>query len=173
MITLHEAPYAPRDLVYLATFNARERRSIIEAPALRDMIHSANPSEWTGILERWRDNQAAKLGKGFGKCNDKRGYRAQALHDLNSAAGTYAALTDGRRTGLFNAACRVAKYIHQGHLTSQEFRAAFLDAARANGALAKHGQTWADTVLNSAIARAGNDAVPHLAREFRTNGDRP
>ena len=82
-------------------------------------------------------------------------------------------LTDGRRTGLFNAACRVAKYIHQGHLTSQEFRAAFLDAARAHGALAKHGQTWADTVLNSAIARAGNDAVPHLAREFRTNGDRP
>ena len=168
MITLHDAPPVPRGLLYLATFNGKERALIGESQAMRDMIRDAAPLEWTGILHRWREAEAAKISNRAGPDTDATGYRAQALNDLQRAASAFAALTDGRRTGLFNLACRVTKYAHHGYLSEQEVCAAFDDAARANGALRKYGRAWAEAALRSALASAQNDALPPLAREFRT-----
>lgn len=170
MITLHDAPPAPRGLLYLATFNSRERALIGENQALRDMIREAEPQKWVDILDRWREAEASKILDRVGPCTDATGYRAQALNDLQRAASHFAALTDGRRTGLYIAACRIAKYAHHGYLSEQDVCAAFVDAARANGALGKHGQAWADAALRSALASAQRDALPPLARAFRTNG---
>ena len=103
-----------------------------------------------------------------GTCEDPIGYRAQALYDLNAAASAFAGLTDGRRTGLFIAVCRMAKYVSSGHLSEPEIAAAFSDAARANGTLQKQGMRWAETTIRSAIARGRNDALPPLARAFRS-----
>ena len=168
MITLHDAPPVPRGLLYLATFNGKERALISENQALQDMVRDATPLEWTDILHRWREAEAAKISSRAGPDTDATGYRSQALNDLQRAASTFAALTDGRRTGLYLAACRVTKYAHHGYLSGQEVCAAFIEAARANGALGKHGQAWADAALRSALVSAQNDALPPLAREFRT-----
>jgi hypothetical protein len=53
-------------------------------------------------------------------------------------------------------------------LTDGEFRVAFMDAARANGALEKHGPQWAVTTIRNALKTAQNDQLPPLARQFRT-----
>ena len=58
MISLHDAPPAPRGLLYLATFNGTERGLIRESPALRDMIRDAAPDEWNDIVLRWREAEA-------------------------------------------------------------------------------------------------------------------
>ena len=168
MITLHDAPPVPRGLLYLATFNGKERALIGESQALRDMIRDAAPLEWTDILHRWREAEAAKISSRAGPHTDATGYRAQALNDLQMAASTIAALTDGRRTGLYLAACRVTKYAHHGYLSEEEIRSAFCDAARANGALSKYGATWVVKTIRSALDCARNDALPPLAREFHT-----
>ena len=167
-ITLHDAPSAPRGLLYLASINAKERALISMNPALRDMIREAEPHEWTEILDRWREAEAAKIRDRIGTCTDVTGYRAQALNDLQRAASTFAALTDGRRTGLYLAACRVTKYAHHGYLSEEEIRSAFCDAARANGALSKYSAAWVAKTIRSALDCARNDALPPLAREFHT-----
>ena len=172
MITLHDAPPVPRGLLYLATFNGKERALIGESQALRDMIRDAAPLEWTDILHRWREAEAAKISSRADPCTDATGYRTQALNDLHRAVSNYAALTDGRRTGLFNLACRVTKYAHHGYLSDEEIRSAFFDAARANGALSKYSAAWVAKTITSALDCARNDALPPLAREFRTNGGR-
>ena len=168
MIVLHDAPRAPRGLLYLATFNGKERALISENQALQDMVRDAAPHEWTDIVRRWREAEASKIRDRVGPSTNATDYRAQALNDLQRAVHTFAALTDGRRTGLYVAACRVTKYAHHGYLSEQEVCAAFVDAARANGALRKYGQAWAEAALRSALASAKNDALPPLAREFRT-----
>jgi hypothetical protein len=170
--SLHDASYAPLELVYLATFSARERALIAGTAGLREMICAAGSHKWADVMKRWRDAEAAKLRQHVGPFPDKKGYRAQALSDLQRAACTYASLSDGRRSRLYNIACGVTKYFHHGYLSEQEIRSAFLDAARANGALGKYGLVWADATLRSAFSRARNDALPRLAREFRANGGR-
>ena len=172
MITLHDAPTAPRGLLFLATFNGKERALISENPKLRNMIRESAPHEWPEILQSWWNDQAAKIAERIGPCTDETGYRAQAQNDLRGAAAEFAALKEGRRTGLFTVACRLAKYVHHGFLSELEFRGAFMEAARANSALAKHGPAWAETTLRSALNCARNDALPPLARGFRTNGGR-
>ena len=168
MITLHDAPPVPRGLLYLAIFKGKDRALIGENQALRDMIRDAAPLEWTDILHRWREAEAAIISSRAGPYTDSTGYRAQALNDLHRAVSNYAALTDGRRTGLFNLACRVTKYAHHGFLSEQDIRAAFFDAARANGALSKYSATWVVKTIRSALDCSRKDALPPLAREFHT-----
>ena len=165
---LFDASFASRRLLYLATFNVRDRGLISETSALRESIRTAEPKEWAGILKRWHESEAAKIAERVGPCEDTKGYRAQALHDLYSAANAYSGLKDGRRTGLFRAACRIGKYVAHGHLTESEFRSAFVEGARTNDALQKHGPQWALKALRSAINYSCNDFLPPLAREFRT-----
>jgi hypothetical protein len=167
---LHDAPTAPRGLTYFATFKDRDRRLIAENPALRERVRTSEPSAWPGILADWYAAEAAKTVARI-PCNaDAEGYRAQALSDLAAAAAEFAALSDGRRTGLFQIACRVGKYVAHVHLSDAEFRAAFMEAARTNGALQKHGPQWAVKALRSALDKSRTDTRPPLARAFRSNG---
>jgi hypothetical protein len=159
----------PQYLGHLArTFNKKERDLIEGTPALRRMT-SSPPAAWAGILQAWRDAEAKRIAS---RClsldDDDDGMRRQALHDLHTITVEFAGLTDGRRQKLFSLACRVARYVVHGKLSENEFRSALMDAARANGALAKHGPAWAVTTIRSAINRASKDPLPPLARAFRS-----
>lgn len=169
---LHDAPAAPRGLLYLATFNGSERRMIAETPVLREQVRTTEPSAWPGILTEYYAAEATKAAARTPCRGDADGYRAQALSDLAAVAAEFSALSDGRRTGLFQIACKVTRYAHHGFLTEQELRSAFMDAARNNGALAKHGAAWALAAIRSALNTSRNDALPPLARAFRTIGGR-
>jgi hypothetical protein len=46
-------------------------------------------------------------------------------------------------------------------------RGAFLEAAAANGALAKYGAHWADSTITRALRTGANDPLPPLNRKFR------
>lgn len=169
MITLHDAPPSSHGLLYLATFGAAERALINSNSELRAAIKKAEPSAWAAILDQHRiAEQQAVCARTAHIQDDDDGMRRQALCDLEVAARHYAGLTDGRRTGLFVAVCRVAKYVSHGHLSEPEIVAAFTDAARANGALQKQGMRWAEATIRSAIVRGRNDALPPLARTFRS-----
>ena len=169
---LREAPGAPRSLLYLATFKHRDRQLISETPALQERIRAAESGAWRGILDDWYVEEASNAAARCRYGDDPEGYRAQARSDLTAAAAEYAALSDGRRTGLFQITCKVAKYAAHGYLTELHLHSAFLDAARNNGALATHGMTWAVNTIRGAIKASERDALPPLARQFRTNGGR-
>ena len=171
-LSVLDLPPAPRDLLWLATFGVRERKIIDANDDLRDLLRAAQPGDWQSNFDAWQAARYAETAARIGPCDDPSGYRAQSLEDLKSAATEFAALQDGRRTGLFRIACRVGKYVGHGHLSDAEFRAAFIEAARTNGALQKHGLHWAENAIRSAIDRARNDALPPLAREFRKIGGR-
>ena len=51
--------------------------------------------------------------------------------------------------------------------------AALREAAAANGSLTRYGQRWVDSTIRRALIAGRNDALPPLARRFRTNGGRP
>jgi hypothetical protein len=89
---------------------------------------------------------------------------------LHIAAAEYAGLEDGRRNKLYTLACSVEKYVAHGVITENEFRTTFMEAARSNGALQKHGSVWAVNTLRNALNRSQADALPPLAREFRSEG---
>jgi hypothetical protein len=166
---LDDAPLAPRALIFLATFNDRERTEIARDPELRACIRSADPSTWAARMDEHRQAQAAAIAARTAHLPvDAEGMRRQALHDVRAATASYAELTDGRRNGLFPGVCKVARYVVHGVLTEAEFRSAWMDAARANGALAKHGPVWAVTTIRNAINKAQGDPLPPLARAFRT-----
>ena len=169
MISLHDAPLAPRALVFEATFSRSERAEIARDPDLSADIRTADPSTWAARMDAHRQSQAAAIAARTAHLPlDADGMRRQALHDLRAATAEYAGLSDGRRTKLFNLACRCARYVVHGVLSENEFRSAWMDAARANGALAKHGPVWAVTTIRNAINKAQGDPLPPLARAFRT-----
>ena len=83
---LHDAPFAPRELVFLGTLNRRERELIDSTPALGEAIREAQTHKFAGILQHWRKSEATRMRERTGTCEDAVGYRAQALYDLNAAA---------------------------------------------------------------------------------------
>ena len=157
----------PRELLYMMTFSGRERALLETYPELTAAIHEAGPERWTAILQNWREREAAN--KVTFDDSDGDGMRRQALHDLKTIAIEFAGLVDGRRQKLFSLACGVARYVHHGFLSENEFRASLMDAARANGSLAKHGAPWAVCTIRNAINRASRDPLPPLARAFRSD----
>jgi hypothetical protein len=165
-----EASPAPRALLYLATFNAKERALIKETPALHKALKTALPEQWASVLQDWRQSEAERISNLLSAIDDEDGMRRQALHDLHVVAAEFAALSDGRRQKLYSLACRIARYVVHGKLTDDEFRSALMNAARANGSLMKHGPAWAVTTIRNAIVCASNDPLPPLARVFRTQG---
>lgn len=161
--TFHDAPRMPRDLLFLATFNARDRQLIAETPELAD-LHKAPATDWLKLLQGWRSEQAAKLAERASMSADGNPGRMRryALSALRNEAQSLAERTDGRRTGLFMRACAVAKYVVHAVLSDDEFKAAFLAAANANGSIARYGQRWAMTELDRAKQTARNDQLPQL-----------
>ena len=59
--SLHDAPAMPRRLLYLMTFNARERDLIAGTPPLLSQMKDAPAAEWRGIFQQWGDDDAKKL----------------------------------------------------------------------------------------------------------------
>lgn len=159
---------APRELVYLATFGSRERAAIATDSELREAIRGADDSEWRQILEKHREQQAARIRDRLAADPpDGKAMRRQAIHDLRAEAGRYATMKDGRRNELFRAVCRIAKYTAHGVLTATEIAQTFLAATEANGALARYGATWVQDTVRRALERGAHDLLPPLAREFR------
>jgi hypothetical protein len=158
-----------RSLLWLTTFGRRERDLIREDQHLLRDMRAAHPSEWAAILQRHRDEEAARMAE---RCrdwqDDAEGMRRQALHDLSVAAQEFASLTDGRRTRLYSLVCRLARYARQGILTEAEVTATMIDAAKANGSLTAHGVGWARGVIRRGLEAGQNDPLPPLARAFRS-----
>jgi hypothetical protein len=174
MIRVFDAPPAPRDLLFVATFSRHDRAEIARHPELVRAIDEAEPGAWASIIAGHRqtqrmavDNRTAHL------LADDDGMRRQALHDLRTAADALAALTDTRRGQLFGTACRLAKYVAHRVLSEAETCAALREAAAANGSLTRYGQRWVDSTIRRAVFAGRNDSLPPLARRFRTNGGRP
>lgn len=166
--TAFDAPTASAGLMWLATFNIRERAELKSQPDLIAKMREQGPTRWAAILQEWRDAEAQRIAERCGPCDDDEGMRRQALSDLALVANEYGSLQDGRREKLFSLACRVARYVAHGVLSEQEFRATLINAAQANGALSKYGAGWARNTIRSAIERGSRDRLPPLARVFRT-----
>ena len=149
--------------------DSSEREFIRTQPALLAAMKDCPPTEWAATLQRWRDDEAAKIAaRTLPSADDEDGMRRQALHDLQIVASEFATLQDGRRQKLFSLACKVGKYVAHGIVTEGEFVAAFKEAASANGALNRHGTGWAVQTLRSAINTTRGDKLPPLARAFRS-----
>lgn len=168
--SLFDLPPMPRELLFLATFNASERRLIAETPALSDLRRSP-ATQWAGMLQDWRNAEAkAAADRSQRWAGDDDGMRRQARADLQAVAREIATLTDGRRHKLFGLACRVGKYVNHKQLSEGEFLATLQQATAENGALTKYGPTWVAHTLRSAIIKSRGDQLPPLARAFRTGG---
>lgn len=169
---LHDVQPLPRDLCYLMTFGKTDRRLIMDTPELKEAMRLVPAAQWLPEMQAFYDRQRARIAERIKHLPpDADDMRRQALHDLHLAAAEYAGLEDGRRNKLFTLACSVGKYVAHSVLTEAEFRSTFIDAARANGALQKHGYNWASKTIHNALNRSQADALPPLAREFRTMGD--
>ena len=173
MIPIFEASPAPRGLLFLATFSKRERAEVTSSPRLLAAIQGGSPAEWPSIMRQYREAQRAARTPVATTSSDEDGLRQQALHDLQAAANALAVLTDNRRGQLFGVACRLAKYVAHHVLSEDETCAALREAAAANGSLTRYGQRWAESTIRRALIAGRNDALPPLARRFRTNGCRP
>ena len=168
---LADASPAPSALLYFATFNISEREEIAANSNLCAAIKVATAADWTSILERHRKEKTDAIrARMASEAPDLDGMRAQALSDIREAAGAYAELTDGRRSQLYGMVCRIGKYVANGIVTEVELRAMFHEAAEANGAISKHGRGWANATITSALRASRSDALPPLARRFRSNG---
>jgi hypothetical protein len=162
---LADAVEAPRLLIFLATFNTRERAEIESIYSLRSAIINAEAG-WTDILERHRQQKAQRILSKSPHA-EPNAMRRQALHDLQEVASEYAGRQDGRRNGLFSVTCKLARYVVNSVLSESELRSALCEAAAANGALSVHGSYWFDGVMRRALACGARDSLPPLARQFR------
>ena len=161
----------PRELLYLMTFGAADRRLIMDMPALREAMQWATPAKWVGELELWRRSEQERISaKLRNQSPDGAGMRAQAVDDLAEAAAVIAGLENGRKMTLFSKVCAIGKYAANGVLTENEVRGAFMSAARANGSLQKHGKAISVTIRN-ALNLSSNDPLPLLARKYQTGAN--
>ncbi len=158
--------HAPRELLYLAAFNVRERTEIAGNARLAAAIDAAGPPEWPSIIEMFRRAKVDRMAARSAPASFD-AMRQQALNDLQQAAADYSGLPDGRRNGLFSVACRLVKYVVNDVLTDAELRSALRAAAAANGAIGAHGQVWFEGVIRRALAYGARDALPPVARRCR------
>lgn len=166
---IRDARPALDDLVFLATFNKRDRKLIGLTPQLSAAIWAAQPVEWLPIMEGHQKAERERAAERIRHTlpPDAEGMRRQALADLHDGASTLAEMTDGRRNELFRVACRLAKYAANDVLSEAEILAALEDACAANGALGAHGRRFVEQTVRSALVRGQNDDLPPLARRFR------
>ena len=174
IISFADAPPAPVGLIFLATFSTKERAEIATCSHLTSAIRAASAAEWPVLIRRHREGKyAAALKRVAALRADNDGMRRQAIDDLKRAADTLAALSDNRRGQLFVLACRLARYVANDVLSEAEICNALRGAASANGSLTRYGYRWADNTVKRALIAGRNDALPMLARRFRTKGARP
>jgi hypothetical protein len=93
--------------------------------------------------------------------------RAYADAVLTACVSELRSLTGGRNNGLFDATCRVAKYVHHGVLPLGEVQKSLLGAAVDNGYVAKRGRNAAYATFRSGLRKAQQDRLPTLANRTR------
>ncbi len=82
----------------------------------------------------------------------------------------------GRNRALFDAGCKLGRYLHHGVLSKAELVGALLDACHANGLLAEDGLQACERSLRSGLRKAQGDNLPviedrlHSAERIRLNG---
>ena len=81
---------------------------------------------------------------------------------IRNTAWRLSGVRGGRNQALFNAACALGKYVHNGIVTEYDVRSALMTAARTNGYAAKDGEHRAQDTITSGIAKARNDRLPDL-----------
>jgi hypothetical protein len=108
-------------------------------------------------------------GNGVRPVSDER-MRKYAEVALNDEARQLRATPEGgRNPQLFDAGCRLGKYVHHGVLTEGELRSALLDAAQANGLIGDDGLKACQDTLSSALRKSEHDELPILDdRPFST-----
>ena len=92
-----------------------------------------------------------------------KGYRRQAMADLDAAMRSMAQLHDGRHDAPFKAAALLGKYVFHNLLDEADLESAVLAACAANGALAKYTPADIKSKIKRGLEKARNDSLPRLA----------
>jgi hypothetical protein len=92
-----------------------------------------------------------------------KGYRRQAMADLDTAMRSMAQLHDGRHDAPFKVAALLGKYVFHNFLTEADLETAVLVACGANGALAKYTPADIKSKIKRGLEKARNDSLPPLA----------
>lgn len=160
---------APRRLLALAVFNARERSEIAAAPKLREEINAATPDRWRGIYDRHAGAVLAERLRHAPTLSAENAepMRRQALADLTDQAGRLAGTKDGRKVAIFKAGCALGRYVAGGVLSEAEVTAALLNAWADSGAAQKHGVRYGAQQVAAGLLKAAGDPLPRIARRFR------
>jgi hypothetical protein len=160
---------APRRLLALAHFSARERVAILSAPALRDEINRASSDCWREIFNAHsREKHVADLRSASRQMSAAMAgpLRRQAVSDLQDSASRLAATVDGRKAQVFRSACSVGKYVSSGVLSEAEILNALLAGWQSCGAARKHGVKYAAHQIKLGLAKSAADPLPPVARRF-------
>lgn len=89
-------------------------------------------------------------------------YRAYASGGLERATVELASLKDGRPSELFRSVCALGWSVTNWMIGEAEFIAAYVDACRDNGLLARDGLRAIEASIHSGLDKAANDPLPHL-----------
>ena len=96
------------------------------------------------------------------KASDKR-MVAYARTVLRSAASELASMSSGgRNLELFNAACKLGRYVHHRVLAECEFESELMAACSSNGLFREDGQRNCLATIRSGLAKSRNDGLPVL-----------
>jgi Bifunctional DNA primase/polymerase, N-terminal len=98
---------------------------------------------------------------------NEKGYRRQALADLDEAIRRMAALSDGRHEAPFKIASALGKYVTHKLLTESDIEDAVMNACSLNGALQKYTRTDLLKQIRNGLKKASGDNLPPLARVHR------
>ena len=89
-------------------------------------------------------------------------YRAYAQKGLANSTAGLAALTEGRPSELFRAACGLGWAVAHRVITETEFVNAFATACETNGLAARDGRRAIEASIHSGLQKAANDPLPQL-----------
>ena len=166
---LDEIGTAPRGLLYLASFNRRERAEVAATPELRKAISDSAPDCWRALYDEHA--KAAMMARLASRpplrADDDGPMRMQALADMQDRAARLASKIDGRKSEAYKAAAAVGKYVAAGMLSADEVIAALMDAWADCGGLKKHGPKYGLDQIRNGLQISRNDPLPPLANQYR------
>ena len=100
-------------------------------------------------------------------------YRAYALAGMERATAEIATLNEGRPSELFRSVCALGWSVANGVVGEAEFTAAYVNACRDNGLLARDGQRAIEASIRSGLERQQTILCPILRTVSRTSVRRP
>jgi hypothetical protein len=151
---------APVELLWLASLSTRDRAEIGANPALLAAMQAANPPEWPAMMDQHRAAHRPPPLRLDDRGADR--MRRYAIAAVGAETAALAELTDGRRDGLFRAACRLARFAAHEVLTADEIVDALTAACTANGTTTKHGAAFVSGTIRRGLHMGCSDALPVL-----------